>query len=641
MPTVVVAQPVAASRIRHAPVGLAAAALLTAGAGVIHLAVVPEHVDEYTLFGVFFLIVGLAQLGVALGVALAASQRRLAALAVLTAALVGLWAVSRTLGLPVGPEPWQPEPIGVSDTICEVLQITSLAVLGGLIRRGRRVRMPRPARTTLGVAAVALLVAMATFAGAGAGLSGMTGAFSSTPSSADPGGTPVTALVTPPSTVLGPAPVKTFTLTARSAVLGGQLAYTYNGTVPGPELRVTQGDRVRVTLLNELPVATTLHWHGVRVPNAEDGVAGLTQDAVPPGQSFSYEFVANDAGTFWYHSHQDTGNQIPAGLFGPLVVEPLGGRVGEDVEHTVLLHNGPPGAHAVAVNGTTGVLALPARPGQTVRLRVIDAVAPNMDGTAEAPVLLGVPYRVAALDGHNLTGPGLLGPQRLALGMGQRVELVFTMPASGAVRLIDSRIPGAPSVLQGFFAQPERADETVTLGDGTPPANVDVASLPVFDPLRYGAPSPDPNTRTPTAVTAPVVLGERPGFHDGAIQLMHTVNGAASPEVPPITVRQGQLVRLHLVNDTGEFHPMHLHGHIMSVLEVDGHPPLGSPVRLDTVLVWPRQTVDVAFLADNPGIWMLHCHVLVHASMGMSMTVNYAGITTPFTMGSRSGNVPE
>jgi len=122
---------------------------------------------------------------------------------------------------------------------------------------------------------------------------------------------------------------------------------------------------------------------------------------------------------------------------------------------------------------------------------------------------------------------------------------------------------------------------------------------------------------------------------------VHSINGAASPDVPPISARPGQLVRLHIVNETGEFHPMHLHGHVMSVLDVAGRRPEGSPIRLDTVLLWPHQTVDVVFLADNPGLWMLHCHVLVHAGMGMSMTVNYVGVTTPFTMGGRSGNVPE
>jgi FtsP/CotA-like multicopper oxidase with cupredoxin domain len=145
----------------------------------------------------------------------------------------------------------------------------------------------------------------------------------------------------------------------------------------------------------------------------------------------------------------------------------------------------------------------------------------------------------------------------------------------------------------------------------------------------------------PPTLTAPVVLRERPGFHDGAIQLVHTINGHASPRVPPIVVHTGDLVHLHMVNDTDEFHPMHLHGHVMTVLAADGRPARGSPIQLDTVLLAPRQTVDVAFRADNPGIWMLHCHVLVHARMGMSMTVNYAGVTTPFEMGSRSGNTPE
>jgi FtsP/CotA-like multicopper oxidase with cupredoxin domain len=164
--------------------------------------------------------------------------------------------------------------------------------------------------------------------------------------------------------------------------------------------------------------------------------------------------------------------------------------------------------------------------------------------------------------------------------------------------------------------------------------------VPTFDPLTYGRPSADPTTAQPD-VTAPVVLAEGPGFHDGTVQLVHTINGSASPAVPPISVRTGQLVRLHLVNDTGEFHPMHLHGHVMTVLSVNGRRPTGSPPHLDTVLLGPHDVVDVAFRADNPGIWMLHCHVLLHATMGMSMTINYVGVTTPFTMGARSGNTPE
>jgi FtsP/CotA-like multicopper oxidase with cupredoxin domain len=107
---------------------------------------------------------------------------------------------------------------------------------------------------------------------------------------------------------------------------GGHQAWAYNGTVPGPELRVRHGDRARVTLINQLPDATSIHWHGINVRNAMDGVAGITQDGVRPGASFTYEFIARSAGTYWYHSHQETSNQIPQGLVGTIVVEPKDAR---------------------------------------------------------------------------------------------------------------------------------------------------------------------------------------------------------------------------------------------------------------------------------------------------------------------------
>ena len=104
---------------------------------------------------------------------------------------------------------------------------------------------------------------------------------------------------------------------------------------------------------------------------------------------------------------------------------------------------------------------------------------------------------------------------------------------------------------------------------------------------------------------------------------------------------EGEVLRLHIVNDTAEYHPMHLHGHTMSVLSRNGQPVTGSPVRVDTVLVGPHETWDVVFLADNPGLWMFHCHVLLHAAFGLTMSIDYAGITTPYEMGTRSGNLPE
>src|SRR5687767_11969409 len=125
-------------------------------------------------------------------------------------------------------------------------------------------------------------------------------------------------------------PVKVFELVAKEVEVELQpgttvKAWTYNGTMPGPEIRVTEGDLVRVTLKNELPTGTTIHWHGVDVPNDMDGPAGLSQAPVEPGESFTYEFIATPGGTRWYHTHTDVSTQILLGLYGSFIVEPKGG----------------------------------------------------------------------------------------------------------------------------------------------------------------------------------------------------------------------------------------------------------------------------------------------------------------------------
>lgn len=613
----------------------ALAAVLVLGAAAIHFAVAPMHLEEYTLYGIFFFVLGVVQVAVAVAALVAPGRTVLAAGVALELGVVALWAVSRSVGLPIGPDPGTPEGIGIPDIVCSTMEVGSALLLGWLVLRRRAVRPRRPWKVVLGVAPAALLVALLTLVGTTAAAGSMPVAFNQSPAVPGQASTSITSLTAAP----GSEPVDRFTLTAEVRRIDGRDAWTFNGTVPGPELRVRQGDRVHVTLINHLPVGTTIHWHGVPgLPAAEDGVAGLTQDAVPPGGSYVYDFVARDAGTYWYHSHQDTSAQLPMGLFGALVVEPSVAPAGRD--YAIVLHGGKDG---VDMNGAATTLRLAATPGDTVRLRVIDAVNPGMDGTPETPVLLGASYRVVALDGRDLSGASQLTPQRLALGMGQRADIEFTMPASGAVSLVDGELHGKASALEGFFGSPTSRFASALVGDGPAPASAasELARLPVFDPLRYGVPAPDLATGGRFDATYPVVLDEVPGFHDGRIELVHSINGQASPYVPPIVVHEGQIIRLHIVNQTGEYHPMHLHGHTLSVISRDGASVQGSPIRLDTILVGPHQTWDVAFVADNPGLWMLHCHVLLHASFGMSMDVDYAGITTPFTMGSRSGNMPE
>lgn len=612
------------------------ASLFTLAAAAIHLAAAPEHLAEYVLYGYFFVGLGLAQAALAVALIAQPSRRLFAGSALGTLLVIALWTASRTTGLPIAPVPWKPEEVGFPDVIATLVEGMSVIFLLQLLRRPQS-RHRHPVRIALATAPSLLFSALAGFLGAGAALAPMEVAISAAPQTAS--SISVASLVEP----AGSQPVKAFALTARVATVGGQRAWTYDGSVPGPELHVTQGDRVRVTLVNRLPAATSIHWHGLVLPNAEDGVAGVTQDAVPPGGSFSYEFVARDAGTYWYHSHQDTSHQLAAGLFGALVVDPKGGAPGVDRDYSLLIHYQPgyrPGNGTVFVNGSRD-LHLAANPGETVRLRLIDAIEATgrgPEGQVEEPALLGAPYTVTALDGHDLNQPQQLGPERIFLGMGQRADLVFRMPAGGSVRLA-----GLKSTQPLLPWDPKQSTSSVTIGDGPAPAALDTAKLPRFDLTSYGLPAAD---RLLEASRFDVdqridLTGGGPAFRNGSFGFADTINHKASPYVAPVRVHSGDLVRLHVVNHSQQSHPIHIHGHVFTVLAKNGQPLSGSPVHLDAILVGPGESWDVAFRADNPGIWMLHCHVLNHAAGGMSVTVNYDGYSTPFTMGSQSGNEPE
>jgi FtsP/CotA-like multicopper oxidase with cupredoxin domain len=455
------------------------------------------------------------------------------------------------------------------------------------------------------------------------------------------------------SQLLGPttaAHVDTFTLTAEPAQLslGNGVttnALTFNGTSPGPTLRVRQGDLVVVHLVNHLRVPTTIHWHGYPVPAGEDGVAGLTQDAVQPGQIYTYRFLATVPGTYWYHSHQDQFVQVGAGLFGALVVDPATPSVHDDVDATVVLHEWrAQGRQVVAMNDSIGALSIPAQPGNWVRLRLI-----NTANSLHLPTLIGAPFEVVALDGHDLHDPQPLTGTLLPVGAGQRYDIRFQMPEHGTVslRIADDRRYGPIS--QGHIDMSQVGKPTpllpspaAVIGTGSPAPTPEVVPGRWFDLAGYGTPAPSGitlNSRFDAAYT--LHLDDQLMIAHGRPLPIFTISGKASPMTDPIMVHTGELVRIHFVNDSADIHPMHLHGHTFTVLEVNGRPLTGGPVQLDTALVLPHETYDVGFLANNPGIWMLHCHDLFHSSHGMDMMVMYQGVTTPFHPGGPAGNISE
>jgi len=382
--------------------------------------------------------------------------------------------------------------------------------------------------------------------------------------------------------------------------------YTFNGQSPGPLIKATVGQLVEVHLRNEsVPDGISVHWHGVDVPNAEDGVAGVTQDAIRQGQERTYRFVVRQVGSYWYHSHQVAHTQVLRGLFGPLVVLPKQGESRLDV---------PAVAHTYAgtrtLNGAEGVTEVDAEPGQVARVRVIN----TDNGTVR--VWSGSPYRVLATDGYDVNEPTPVEGMRVDVPAGGRADLEVTAPAriqvGSATALVLGDDPGKPE---------EPAEELDLLSYGTPA------------PILFDASKPDRRFR--------YAIGRRPGFVDGKPGLWWSINGHLWPDVPMFMVDDGDVVVFTIKNSSGDVHPMHLHGHHAVVLSRDGKRATGSPWWVDSLDVENGETVEIAFLANNPGIWMDHCHNLSHAAEGLIAHLMYSGVTAPYLLGDDTGNEPE
>jgi FtsP/CotA-like multicopper oxidase with cupredoxin domain len=241
---------------------------------------------------------------------------------------------------------------------------------------------------------------------------------------------------------------KVFELTTKAVqwpILDGTTitAYTYNGTVPGPMIRVTEGDQVRVIVKNELPEATTVHWHGVEVPNAMDGVPGVTQEPIEPGETFIYEFTAKPAGTFMYHSHFEGDVQVSAGLYAPFIIDPKEPEQNPpDVDKTLmiaesLLRDGQTFApmpmsgmepNFFTINGKAfpATEEITVEKGERVRLRLIGI------GQFIHPMHLhGLPFKIVSTDGHPVPEAAQLTKDTVSVAPGERYDIEFVATEPG------------------------------------------------------------------------------------------------------------------------------------------------------------------------------------------------------------------
>jgi FtsP/CotA-like multicopper oxidase with cupredoxin domain len=390
--------------------------------------------------------------------------------------------------------------------------------------------------------------------------------------------------------------------------------WAYNGTVPGPVIRIKLGDTLKVKLTNQLAQPTTVHWHGVRVPNAMDGVPGVTQPPIGAGKSFTYEFTPKDPGTFWFHPHQNSPEQIERGLYGVLVVEdPEEPKYSQDLVWVLddwLLEKGAEiysefvTGHDLAHDGRWGNLmtvngrfqpSIPVKAGERIRIRLVNAA----NGRVFLPLFDKVSPKVIAVDGMLTEAPFPL--QSFYLAPGNRLDLDVVIPkdAQGQTLAVADGFGRSPNLLAFLEVEPKT-----------------VVKTPAFDPpkaVHFPA--------WANALKAPLahefLLNAERG---GPYGITWTIDGKAGHENLAAELSFGQFSRLRFTNRSGRLHPMHLHGQFFKLLAVDGQPAQENFWR-DTILIGPKQSVDIGLVPMDKGLWANHCHILEHAESGMMSTI--------------------
>jgi FtsP/CotA-like multicopper oxidase with cupredoxin domain len=421
--------------------------------------------------------------------------------------------------------------------------------------------------------------------------------------------------------------------------------WCYSGAVPGPEIRLRQGERVRVIVENHLPEDTTIHWHGVRVPNPMDGAPYVTQPPIQPNESFTYEFMAPDAGTYWYHPHAHSAEQVGRGLMGAFIVEepePLAvdrdvvwvlgdWRLKEDASIAGGFDNPMEMSMAGRIGNTITINGrvpdrFSVRSGERIRLRLINAAPARIFGLVfkdHSPLMI-------AVDGQPIE-PHTPEGGRVVLGPAMRTDLVFDM--SGEPGTTASVIDGFYEGLSYKLVGLSYTDES-PLRTKLPAAPAKLSPNPIPEPDLAKAQRHDV-TLTGGMMGAMGMGGGMGGMvRNGGMMgnggmrgmmgggAMWAINGVAVPDddmahmKPILTLARGKSYILAINNQTAWYHPIHLHGHSFRVITRNGKPARYREWR-DTVLIPPRERAEIAFVADNPGDWMFHCHILDHQEGGM------------------------
>lgn len=490
------------------------------------------------------------------------------------------------------------------------------------------------------------------------------------------------------ATTLIHAKVVEYTLDIKETLISpaGKLvrALTINGGLPGPTLRFKEGDIARIHVVNGLKgEEVSTHWHGLLVPNLEDGVPYLTTPPIIPGTSRTFEFPLKQAGTYWYHSH--TGLQEQRGVYGSIVIEPKDGeRIKADQDIVLLLSDWtnenpnevmrtlmrnsewyairrgmaqsilgaqqagnlkdyfkreksrlPPmdvadvAFDAFLINGRPRSTII-AKPGEKVRLRIINAAASTYFYLNSA----AGPLTIIAADGMDVQP---ISQHRLLIGMAETYDLMVTVPPSGAweFRATSQDGSGRASVFIGS-GQEQPAPDIERIN----PYSMNAAIAAVLDQLDETGglsdqaalaaekPRPLPPYKRLKA-TQPTTLPKNAPVRKVTLKLsgnmmryIWTINDTTLSESSTIPVKRGEVLQLELVNNSMMHHPMHLHGHFFRLLMQDGPDPSHAPLK-HTVDVPPMSRRLIEFYANEEKDWAFHCHLLYHMHAGMMKVISY------------------
>lgn len=450
---------------------------------------------------------------------------------------------------------------------------------------------------------------------------------------------------TAPSVVSGEADHTLKVVSMQAAPDGRQREiWCYNGQLPGPTLRLKEGEKVRIKVINELKVPTSVHWHGMHQPGTwrMDGVDTVSAPPIAPGAEFIYEYKPTPSGTHWYHSH--VGVQYSDGLFGPLIVEDPTPIAKYDREEILMINDwflepsekllaqvvmgGMPGMkmkdgkeampdkkmemkdkpdvgdvpfQSGLVNGKgrlptdmkSPLTVLEVKPGETIRLRLI-----NGSSTFALRFQIdGHPLTVIATDGQPIQP---LTVDNLVLAVGERYDVLIEAKQGGAHWIRAATLDGKE--ILAVLRYPEAA-----------------GASPEAKPVQWGPRElklEELRSRQPVAVDPkpreiPLVLGGT------MMPYRWSVNDQYYPKADPIDIAKDEVIRFAFRNPTMMDHPFHLHGHSFQVLGKPGALNLTDPALKDTINIPAKGDLVIQFKANNPGRWFFHCHIEWHIATGM------------------------